>query len=92
MTPLEQGESLHPQRQPQKRIAAGCGTQVSDVNRLLKSFEMLQQLTKSISRAASAASEDPAACLLWAKAKKRASSRASAAKTFEISARGIYII
>ena len=33
-----------------KRIAAGCGMQVSDVNRLLKSFEMLQQLTKSISK------------------------------------------
>ena len=33
-----------------KRIAAGCGQQVSDVNRLLKSFEMLQQLTKSMSK------------------------------------------
>ncbi|MBR5987783.1 MAG: signal recognition particle protein, partial [Clostridia bacterium] len=33
-----------------RRIAAGCGLEVVDVNRLLKSFETLQQLTKSLSR------------------------------------------
>ena len=32
-----------------KRIAAGSGTQVVDVNRLLKQFEMLQTLTKQFS-------------------------------------------
>ena len=29
-----------------KRIAAGSGTQVVDVNRLLKQFEMVQQLSR----------------------------------------------
>ena len=33
-----------------RRIAAGCGLEVVDVNRLLKSFEMLQQITKSMSK------------------------------------------
>ena len=33
-----------------KRIAAGCGLEVVDVNRLLKSFEMLQQMTKAMSK------------------------------------------
>ena len=33
-----------------KRIAAGCGLQVMDVNRLLKGFEMLQQMTKSMAK------------------------------------------
>ncbi len=32
-----------------RRIAAGCGQQVSDVNRLLKSFEAMQQMTKMLS-------------------------------------------
>ena len=32
-----------------KRIAAGCGLQVVDVNRLLKQFEMLQALTRQFS-------------------------------------------
>ncbi len=31
-----------------KRIAAGSGTQVVDVNRLLKQFEMMQQLTRQM--------------------------------------------
>ncbi len=31
-----------------KRIAAGCGQEVSDVNRLLKSFEAMQQMTKML--------------------------------------------
>ena len=33
-----------------RRIAAGCGQQVSDVNRLLKSFEAMQQMTKALTR------------------------------------------
>ena len=70
MTPLERENPSILNASRKKRIAAGCGLQVSDVNRLLKSFEMLQQLTKSISRAASAASGDPAACLPWARPKR----------------------
>ena len=31
-----------------RRIAAGCGMEVSDVNRLLKQYELLQQLTKQM--------------------------------------------
>ena len=33
-----------------RRIAAGCGLEVVDVNRLLKQFEMMQQLTKQLSK------------------------------------------
>lgn len=33
-----------------RRIAAGCGQQVSDVNRLLKGFETMQQMTKALTR------------------------------------------
>ena len=33
-----------------RRSAAGCGQQVSDVNRLLKSFEAMQQMTKALTR------------------------------------------
>ncbi|MEG0441406.1 MAG: signal recognition particle protein [Oscillospiraceae bacterium] len=32
-----------------RRIAAGSGTQVSDLNRLLKQFDMMQQMTKQFS-------------------------------------------
>ena len=34
----------------QGRIAAGCGLDVSDVNRLLKQFDMMQQLTKQLTK------------------------------------------
>ena len=50
MTPEERENPQILGANRKKRIAAGCGLQVSDVNRLLKSFEMLQQLTKSISK------------------------------------------
>ena len=50
MTPLERENPSILNASRKKRIAAGCGLQVSDVNRLLKSFEMLQQLTKSSSK------------------------------------------
>ena len=33
-----------------RHIAAGCGQQVSDVNRLLKGFETMQQMTKALTR------------------------------------------
>ena len=50
MTPLERENPQILNASRKKRIAAGCGLEVVDVNRLLKSFEMLQQLTKSISK------------------------------------------
>ena len=50
MTPLERENPQILNASRKKRIAAGCGLQVSDVNRLLKSFEMLQQLTKSMNK------------------------------------------
>jgi signal recognition particle subunit SRP54 len=33
-----------------RRIAAGSGTQVQDVNRLLKQFEQMQRMMKSLSK------------------------------------------
>ena len=33
-----------------KRIARGSGTQVSDVNRLVKQFDQARQMTKHLSR------------------------------------------
>ena len=33
-----------------RRIAAGCGLEVVDVNRLLKSFEAMQQMTKAMTK------------------------------------------
>ena len=50
MTPLERENPQILNASRKRRIAAGCGLQVVDVNRLLKSFEMLQQLTKSMSK------------------------------------------
>ena len=47
MTPLERENPQILNASRKKRIAAGCGL---EVNRLLKSFEMLQQLTKSMSK------------------------------------------
>ncbi len=50
MTPLERENPQVLNASRKRRIAAGCGLEVVDVNRLLKSFEMLQQLTKSMTR------------------------------------------
>ena len=50
MTPLERENPQILNASRKKRIAAGCGLQVSDVNRLLKQFDMIQQLTKSLSK------------------------------------------
>ena len=49
MTPYERENPSVLNSSRKKRIAAGSGTQVVDVNRLLKQFEMLQSLTKQFS-------------------------------------------
>ena len=50
MTPQERENPQILNASRKKRIAAGCGLQVMDVNRLLKGFEMLQQMTKSMAK------------------------------------------
>ena len=50
MTPLERENPQILNASRKKRIAAGCGLQVVDVNRLLKQFELMQQLTKQMTR------------------------------------------
>ena len=49
MTPAEREDPKLLNSSRKKRIAAGSGTQVVDVNRLLKQFEMLQALTRQFS-------------------------------------------
>ncbi|QNL43289.1 signal recognition particle protein [Oscillibacter hominis] len=49
MTPLERENPQILGASRKKRIAAGCGLQVVDVNRLLKQFDMMQQLTRQLS-------------------------------------------
>ena len=49
MTPYERENPSVLNSSRKKRIAAGSGTQVVDVNRLLKQFEMLQTITKQFS-------------------------------------------
>ena len=48
MTPAERENPSILNSSRKKRIAAGSGTQVVDVNRLLKQFEQMQQLTKQM--------------------------------------------
>ena len=50
MTPRERENPQILNAARKRRIAAGCGLEVVDVNRLLKSFEALQQLTKSLTK------------------------------------------
>ena len=50
MTPLERENPQILNASRKKRIAAGCGMEVTDVNRLLKQFEMIQQLTKQMTK------------------------------------------
>ncbi len=50
MTPQEREDPRILNASRKKRIAAGCGLQVVDVNRLLKQFEMMQQITKQFSK------------------------------------------
>jgi signal recognition particle subunit SRP54 len=49
MTPEERENPSILGSSRKKRIAAGSGTQVVDVNRLLKQFDMMQQMTKQFS-------------------------------------------
>ena len=50
MTPQERENPQILNASRKKRIAAGCGLQVVDVNRLIKQYEMVQQLTKQMSK------------------------------------------
>ena len=50
MTPRERENPQILNASRKKRIAAGCGLEVVDVNRLLKSFEMLQQMTSAMAK------------------------------------------
>ncbi|MBD5163019.1 MAG: signal recognition particle protein [Oscillibacter sp.] len=50
MTPRERNNPSLLDASRKRRIAAGCGQQVSDVNRLLKQYEMMLQLTRSLSK------------------------------------------
>ena len=50
MTPKERENPQILNASRKKRIAAGCGLQVVDVNRLLKQYEMVQELTKQMSK------------------------------------------
>ena len=49
MTPAERENPAILNSSRKKRIAAGSGTSVVDVNRLLKQFEAMQQMTKQFS-------------------------------------------
>jgi len=49
MTPYEREHPNVIAASRKKRIAAGSGTKVEDVNRLLKSFEQMQKLIKQFS-------------------------------------------
>ena len=49
MTPAEREDPSLLNNSRKKRIAAGSGTQVVDINRLLKQFEMMQQMSKQFS-------------------------------------------
>ena len=50
MTPLERENPQILNASRKKRIAAGCGQQVVDVNRLLKQFEAMQEMVKQLSK------------------------------------------
>ena len=48
MTPKERDNPSIINYSRKKRIAAGCGMKVEEVNRLLKQFEMMQKMTKQL--------------------------------------------
>ncbi|MBP1757764.1 MAG: signal recognition particle protein [Firmicutes bacterium] len=50
MTPQERENPSLLNSSRKKRIAAGCGMQVVDINRMLKQFEMMQQMAKQMSK------------------------------------------
>ena len=49
MTPAEREDPSLLNNSRKKRIAAGSGTQVVDINRLLKQFELMQQMSRQFS-------------------------------------------
>ena len=49
MTPYERENPSVLNSSRKRRIAAGAGVQVVDINRLLKQFEMIQTMTKQFS-------------------------------------------
>ena len=49
MTPLERENPQILNASRKKRIAAGCGLEVVDVNRLLKQFDLMQQMSRQFS-------------------------------------------
>ena len=49
MTPAERENPALLNSSRKKRVAAGCGLQVVDVNRLLKQYESMQQMMKQFS-------------------------------------------
>lgn len=50
MTPEERENPDLLNSSRKKRIAAGCGMQVVDINRMLKQFDMMQQIAKQMSK------------------------------------------
>ena len=50
MTPKERNNPSLLDASRKRRVAAGCGLEVADVNRLLKQYEMMLQLTRSLSK------------------------------------------
>ena len=50
MTPAERKDPTIINFSRKQRIAAGCGQKVEDVNRLLKQFEMLRNMSKQLAR------------------------------------------
>ncbi|WP_409968751.1 signal recognition particle protein [Bengtsoniella intestinalis] len=50
MTPKERQNPQILQASRKRRIAAGCGLQVSEINKLLKQFDMIQQMTKQMGK------------------------------------------
>ena len=50
MTPLERENPQILNASRKRRIAAGCGLEVVHVNRLLKQFDMMQQLTRQMAK------------------------------------------
>lgn len=50
MTPQERENPSLLNSSRKKRIAAGCGLRVVDINRLLKEFDMMQQMTKQLTK------------------------------------------
>ena len=50
MTPAERENPAILNASRRKRIAAGCGLEVADVNRLIKQYDMMLQLTRQLSK------------------------------------------